>query len=499
MAQETAFLHIDPRDNVAVALRKVSAGETVRVNDREYTIDQDIPVAHKMALEKIPAGQKVIKYSYPIGYATTDILPGHWIHSHNLRTALGGLNEYKYQPDTSAVTPSMSTDLTFNGYVREDGKVGIRNEVWVINTVGCCNVVADDLCKVAAYRFKHRGFAGVTQFSHPQGCSQMENDLKHTQKILASLVHHPNAGGVLVLGLGCENNNIEEFKEVIGPYNPDRVKFLNLQEVEDDISEGVKLLDELITYLEPAERKPVPLFKLKIGLKCGGSDAFSGVTANPLVGRLSDRLIAAGGTSILTEVPEMFGAETVLMARSMSEDVFQKVVDLINDFKKYFMRYDQVIYENPSPGNKEGGITTLEEKSLGAVLKGGRGTVVDVLHYGDRASRPGLNLLSGPGNDIVAVTSLAAAGAQMVIFTTGRGTPLGGPVPTVKVATNSTLTNRKPQWIDFNAGKLLEGVSMDELTDEFLQEIITLASGKRTKNEVNDYRQIAIFKDGVTL
>ncbi|MDD4689658.1 MAG: UxaA family hydrolase, partial [Eubacteriales bacterium] len=281
--------------------------------------------------------------------------------------------------------------------------------------------------------------------------------------------------------------------------NPDRVKFLNSQDFDDEIEEGVRLINELKAYADKFERVDLPISKLKIGLKCGGSDGYSGITANPLVGSLSDRVISYGGSCVLTEVPEMFGAEHLLMQRCPTKELFDKTVTLINNFKDYFTRHNQVIYENPSPGNKEGGITTLEEKSLGCVQKGGKSEVVDVLDYGDILTKNGLSLLNGPGNDIVAITNLTAAGVHMILFTTGRGTPVGGPVPTVKVATNKSLATRKKNWIDFDASPLLEGVSMDELTDVFLKYICSVASGEETKNEQNDYREISIFKDGIVL
>lgn len=341
---------------------------------------------------------------------------------------------------------------------------------------------------------------GVFHFPHPYGCSQLGDDLYNTKKILSSLVHHPNAGGVLVLGLGCENNNLTEFKKVIEDYDPDRVKFLEVQNVEDEIEAGLELIGELADYVKQFKRKPISVSKLKVGLKSGGSDGFSGITANPLVGSFSDRLVSYGGTTVLTEVPEMFGAETVLMERACDEDVFNKIVQLVNGFKEYFIRNDQPVYENPSPGNKKGGITTLEEKSLGCVQKGGSAEVVDVLPYGERVLEPGLNLLQAPGNDLISVTALAASGVQIVLFTTGRGTPFGGPVPTVKISTNTPLYHKKQNWIDFNAGELVEGKSLEGLTDQLFNYVLKLASGEvKTKNELYGFKEISIFKDGVIL
>ena len=443
---------------------------------------------HKYATTYIKKGDNVIKYGSPIGHATEDINVGDHVHSHNVKTNLAGNLEYTYDYKDYGIA-HIDTDLTFDGYVRENGDVGIRNEIWIINTVGCVNKTAQILSEKTGARY----------FPHPYGCSQLGDDQDITRKILCGMINHPNAAGVLVLGLGCENSNIGEIKKVLGKYDEKRVKFLNCQDVEDEIAEGVSIINELKAYANTFKREKVSISKLRLGLKCGGSDGYSGITANPLVGRLCDKLVAFGGSCVLTEVPEMFGAEHLLMERCVSREIFDKTVLLINNFKDYFTRHNQVIYENPSPGNKAGGITTLEEKSLGCVQKGGLSPVVDVLDYGDLLTKNGLSLLNGPGNDIVAVTNLMACGVHMVLFTTGRGTPLGAPVPTVKISTNRALYEKKSNWIDFNASPILEGVSTDALADEFLDYIIEVASGKETRNEENGYREIAIFKDGVTL
>ena len=448
-------------------------------------VEVNLSDGHKYAVCDIKKGENVIKYGNPIGHATADIKKGEHVHSHNVKTNLSGSISYKYEPEFYDI-PTVKSDKTFMGYVRPNGDVGIRNDVWIVNTVGCINKVAEQIASKT----------GALHFPHPFGCSQLGDDQELTQKILKGMVNHPNAGGVLVLGLGCENNNIELFKKVLGDYDEGRVKFLNAQDVNDDVEEGVKLVKELHAYANKFTRQPIPVSKLKLGLKCGGSDGYSGITANPLVGRLSDKLISMGGSCVLTEVPEMFGAEHLLMKRAESKEVFDKTVNLINDFKDYYTRHNQVIYENPSPGNKKGGITTLEEKSLGCIQKCGLSKVVDVLNYGDVLSKNGLSLLNGPGNDIVAITNLMACGVHIILFTTGRGTPVGAPVPTVKIATNHDLAVRKSNWIDFDASPVLEG---KPLTDELFDYIIEVASGSQTKNELHGYREISIFKDGVTL
>ena len=455
------------------------------VINRLDNVDINLEDGHKYALHDIKAGENIIKYGNPIGHATCDIKKGEHVHTHNVKTNLSGNLEYTYEP-TFYDIPAEEQGRTFMGYVRENGDVGIRNEIWIVNTVGCVNKCSQRLAELTGARY----------FPHPFGCSQLGDDQTTTQLVLRGMVNHPNAAGVLVLGLGCENNNIEVFKKVLGDYNPNRVKFLNTQDADDDIAAGVALINELKEYAAKFERQPVPVSKLRIGLKCGGSDGYSGITANPLVGRLSDKVIAMGGSCVLTEVPEMFGAEHLLMQRCESREVFDKTVALINDFKDYYTRHNQVIYENPSPGNKKGGITTLEEKSLGCVQKGGLSKVVDVLDYGDVLTKNGLSLLNGPGNDIVAITNLMAAGVHIILFTTGRGTPVGAPVPTVKIATNHSLAERKTGWIDFDASPTLEG---NPLTDELFEYVVSVAEGKETCNEIHDYREISIFKDGVTL
>ena len=451
-------------------------------------VEVNLRDGHKYALRDIKNGENIIKYGNPIGHAVTDIKKGEHVHSHNIKTNLSSNLEYIYEPDYTP-TVKVTSDETFMGYVRENGDIGIRNEIWIINTVGCVNKIAKKLAELT----------GAHHFEHPFGCSQLGDDQTKTQLILRGLINHPNAAGVLVLGLGCENNNIPVFKEVLGEWNDKRVKFMNVQDFDDELSEGVRLINELKEYAATFKRQPVPISKLKIGLKCGGSDGFSGITANPLVGSFSDSLISKGGSCVMTEVPEMFGAEHLLMKRCPTKELFDKTVALINNFKDYFTRHNQVIYENPSPGNKAGGITTLEEKSLGCIQKGGLSEVVDVLDYGDTAQKNGLNLLNGPGNDIVAITNLTAAGAHIILFTTGRGTPIGAPVPTVKIATNNSIATRKSNWIDFDASPLLTGTSMEDLTKSLTDYILGVASGNMTRNEENGYREISIFKDGIVL
>lgn len=434
---------------------------------------------HKYAVRDITNGKRIIKYGFPIGIATEDISEGEHIHSHNMKTALSGTQEYTYTSDFKF--PEEEKPQMIKAYIRKNGDIGIRNDIWIIPTVGCVNKTAEKIARLT----------GAFAYTHPYGCSQLGGDHERTQETLCGLIKHPNAGGILVLGLGCENNNITELKKVLGEYDKERIRFLNAQDYEDEITEGIKIIDELKLITAKDDRTDVLISKLKIGLKCGGSDGLSGITANPLCGKITDKLIAMGGTAVLTEVPEMFGAEQVLMNRCVNEDVFNKTVKLINDYKEYFISHGQPVSENPSPGNKEGGITTLEEKSLGCVQKGGTAPVTAVLDYGDTVREKGLNLLNGPGNDMVAVTNLTVAGCHLILFTTGRGTPLGAPVPTIKIATNSVLAQKKKHWIDFDAQKGNE--------EELFNFILQTANGKETKSEQNGYREIAIFKSGVIL
>lgn len=490
------IIKIHNNDNVAVAIDTIKAGESIIVDGRDIVVRDEIPAGHKVALRSMKAQTEVIKYGYSIGTVIRDVTEGEWIHTHNIKTGLGDVLEYAYSP--VAIETKPGKESFFMGYEREDGRAGVRNEIWIIPTVGCVNNVAETIAKEARKQM-HKGVEDIVAFSHPYGCSQMGDDQENTREILADLVNHPNAGGVLVLGLGCENSNIDELKKYIGDYNEKRVKFIVCQECEDEIADSLVLINELMDYAGQTKRTSVSTKKLVIGLKCGGSDGFSGITANPLVGKFSDRLITEGGTTILTEVPEMFGAETILMNRCANEELFLQTVDLINDFKNYFKNHGQTIYENPSPGNKKGGISTLEDKSLGCTQKSGSAPVKGVLAYGETVKECGLQLLSAPGNDLVAATALAAAGAQIVLFTTGRGTPFASPVPTIKIASNTALAQKKSRWIDFNAGTLVEGENMESVCEEFYDYVIAVASGKKVRSEEAGFHDMAIFKQGVTL
>ena len=456
--------------------------DTVRINDKD-NVCVDLKTGHKMALNNIKCGEDIIKYGFPIGVATDDISMGEKVHSHNMKSKLGEILSYEYKPFSDEFNTTEPFEI--EAYVRENGDVGIRNDIWIIPTVGCVNNIGRRLAELT----------GAVFVSHPYGCSQLGDDMSVTQKILKGLICHPNAGGVLVLGLGCENNNISEMKKILGTVNDNRIRFLNTQDCEDEISEGITIIDELKKMSSSDKRQRVSASKLRIGLKCGGSDGFSGITANAVVGGVTDKLCAMGASCVLTEVPEMFGAEQILFDRCIDKDVFGKSVKLINDFKEYFISHGQPVSENPSPGNKEGGITTLEEKSLGCVQKGGNAPVVDVLDYGEAVTKPGLSLLNGPGNDIVSITNLAVSGCHMILFTTGRGTPLGSIVPTVKIASNDSIAEKKPHWIDFSA----YGFDKEKKVNALLCLIKDIANGNETNNEINGFREIAIFKDGVTL
>ncbi|WP_346854977.1 altronate dehydratase family protein [uncultured Draconibacterium sp.] len=492
------YIKINPLDNVVIALKNFSEGETIAVDGQELKVVNDVPKGHKIALVSIAENEDIIKYGAPIGHATQIISAGEHIHVQNIKTNLSGTVNYSFDQKLNEITHG-KRDLTFEGYKRGNGKVGIRNELWIVPTVGCVNGQAQQIVDLFKSEVGTENVDAIEVFKHSYGCSQLGDDHTNTQKALADVINHPNAGGVFVLGLGCENNQIDHLKKFIGDYDENRVRFLAAQDVEDEIEAGLEIMKEIYEVMRKDKREAVPLSELNIGLKCGGSDGFSGITANPLVGVFSDFLVAQGGTTILTEVPEMFGAETLLMERAINKDVFDKTVSLINDFKDYYLQHNLPVYENPSPGNKKGGISTLEDKSLGCTQKGGVATVVDVLRYAEPIRKKGLNLLSAPGNDLVAASALGFSGCQMVLFTTGRGTPFGSFVPTMKISTNSDLFNKKKNWIDFNAGTLLEGKTMEELLEEFVQFIIEVASGKQLNHEKSGFKEIAIFKTGVTL
>ena len=495
----SSFIKINPADSVVVCLRPFTKGEKVNVDGKDIEVLQDTPAGHKVLIKDAPKGTDIIKYGYPIGHAREDLKAGQWINENNLKTNLEGTLTYEYHPVNEKLNIKKD-NRTFKGYVRKNGEVGVRNEIWVVPTVGCVNGISDRLASMLEKETNLEGIDAVHSWHHNYGCSQLSEDHENTRKVLRDIVLHPNAGAVLVVGLGCENNQPDKFEELLGDYDKERIKFMVVQKVEgDEVEEGMKILRSLYAIAKDDKRTDCPVSELRIGLKCGGSDGFSGITGNPLVGEFSDYVVAQGGTSILTEVPEMFGAETILMNRCETPELFNETVKLVNDFKEYFLSHGEPVGENPSPGNKAGGISTLEDKALGCTQNCGRAPVSGVLGYGDRLKVKGLNLLSAPGNDLVASTALAAAGCQIVLFTTGRGTPFGTFIPTMKISTNSNLYKNKPNWIDFNAGELVEGTDMPSLVDKFIDKVLAVASGEKANNEKNGYREISIFKNGVTL
>lgn len=493
------IIKINNNDNVIIALENISKGDKLTIGKDQLTALHDIPSGHKIATKAINQNENIIKYGFPIGHATQNIQVGEHVHTHNVKTNLNDLNEYQYQPIQTQINCTFP-DRNIQIYRRKNGDVGIRNDLWIIPTVGCVNGIAEQIRKkfIIELAKTRQQFDSVFVLSHPYGCSQLGQDHQNTRTILQNMVKHPNAGGILVMGLGCENNQLNIFRETLGNYDIDRVKFMTLQEEDDEIGTGLTHLNSIYKHIKTDKRVIGKLSELKFGLECGGSDGLSGITANPLLGKFSDYVICHGGTSVLTEVPEMFGAETILMSHCTNKQTFVKTVNMINNFKHYFMSYNQPIYENPSPGNKAGGITTLEDKSLGCTQKAGSSPVIDILEYGERLTKSGLNLLSAPGNDAVATSALIAAGCHMVLFSTGRGTPYGGFVPTVKLSTNTPLAQKKPTWIDFDAGQLINNVSMDKLLKQFIDLIVDIANGKQSCNEQNEFRELAIFKNGVT-
>ena len=493
------FLKINPADSVVVCLQPKKKGDIIEIDGKQIVVNQDTPAGHKVLIKDAKEGEDIIKYGYPIGHARQNLKAGDWVNENNLKTNLSGTLEYTYRPVNEKLNIK-NENRTFKGYIRKNGDVGVRNEIWIVPTVGCVNGIAERLVNQLKKETQEEGIDAIWSWHHNFGCSQLSGDHENTRKILRDICLHPNAGGVLVLSLGCENNQPDEFMKMLGDYDKDRIRLLVTQKVEgDEVEAGMEILRELYAIAKNDKREEVPVSKLRVGLKCGGSDGFSGITANPLVGEFSDWLVAQGGTSILTEVPEMFGAETILMNRCETTELFDQTVSMINNFKEYFLSHGEPVGENPSPGNKAGGISTLEDKALGCTQKCGKAPVSGVMEYGDRLQHTGLNLLSAPGNDLVAATALASAGCHIVLFTTGRGTPFGTFVPTMKIATNPTLAKNKPHWIDFSAGQLIEGRTMQELVPEFIDMVLDVASGKHAHNEANGYREISIFKNGVTL
>ena len=497
--EQATFLKINPADSVVVCLQAKKKGDVMEIDGQRVVLNQDTPAGHKVLIRDVSEGENIIKYGYPIGHARQDLKAGDWVNENNLKTNLSGTLEYTYQPVEERLSIKKE-NRTFKGYLRKNGDVGVRNEIWVVPTVGCVNGIAERLVKELQRETRGEGVDSIYAWHHNYGCSQLSEDHENTRKVLRDICLHPNAGAVLVLSLGCENNQPDDFMQMLGDYDKQRIRLLVTQKVEgDEVEAGMQILRELYAIAKEDKREEVPVSKLRVGLKCGGSDGFSGITANPLVGEFSDWLVAQGGTSVLTEVPEMFGAETILMNRCETKELFEQTVSLINNFKNYFLSHGEPVGENPSPGNKAGGISTLEDKALGCTQKCGRAPVSGVMEYGDRIEHNGLNLLSAPGNDLVASTALASCGCHIVLFTTGRGTPFGTFVPTMKIATNPTLAKNKPNWVDFSAGQLIEGRTMLELVPEFIDKVLSVASGEKARNEENDYREISIFKNGVTL
>lgn len=494
-----AWIQINNKDNVVIALQHLSKGTEIRLPGHSLSLLQDVDKGHKVATEEIAQGQALIKYGEAFGHAVQSIAPGEWVHTHNVKTTLNETLKYTYQPQPVSI-PKVGDNPDVQLYRRASGKVGIRNELWIIPTVGCVNGIAQQIARAFQEENILDDIDGIYVFPHQFGCSQLGADHQTTKQLLQSMATHPNAGGVLVIGLGCENNQIAPFRDGLQGHDSKRMRFMVAQDSEDEVEEGLKYLSELYSEMKNDKREKGKLSEIIFGLECGGSDGLSGITANPLLGAFSDSVIANGGTTVLTEVPEMFGAEALLMSRARNEDVFNEIVRMINGFKEYYNAHNLPVYENPSPGNKAGGITTLEDKSLGCTQKAGTSQVVDVVEYTQQVKRQGLNLLNAPGNDAIATSALAAAGCHVVLFTTGRGTPYGGFVPTIKIATNSELSAKKTRWIDFDAGKLVSThISMDELLSEFINKLVDIVNGEYCNNERNGIRELAIWKNGVTL
>ena len=497
--EQATFLKINPADLVVVCLAEKKKGDIIHVDGHDIVLNQDTPAGHKVLIRDVHEGENIIKYGYPIGHALHDMKAGDWVNENNLKTNLKGTLEYTYQPVDEKLSIKKD-NRTFKAYRRKNGEVGVRNELWIVPTVGCVNGIGERLAQRMREETGCKGIDNIHCWHHNYGCSQLSGDHENTRKVLRDICLHPNAGGVLILGLGCENNQPDQFVELLGDYDKQRIRLMVAQKVEgDEVEAGMQILRELYDLASKDQREDVPVSELRVGLKCGGSDGFGGITANPLVGEFSDWLVAQGGTSVLTEVPEMFGAETILMNRCETPELFEQTVSMINNFKEYFLSHGEPVGENPSPGNKAGGISTLEDKALGCTQKCGRAPVSGVMEYGDRLKAKGLNLLSAPGNDLVAATALASCGCHLVLFTTGRGTPFGTFVPTMKISTNPVLAARKPKWVDFNAGQLIEGRTMQDILPEFIEKVLAVASGEPARNEENGYREISIFKNGVTL
>lgn len=492
-----------PQDTVALATSELKKGQTVTVDGETITLLDDIPNAHKIALKDFETGEAVRKYDNIIGYASKPIKKGEWIHSHNEVTGLGKSKEYTYDFNPISIFPGES-DKTFMGYDRADGGAGIRNHLAIISTVFCANGPLRKLARMAEAKYPAtENFDGIIAFDQEFGCSQTGKDLVTTCKIIAGIAKNANFGGVLLVSNGCEMAIPSVLEQYMGDYDKKRIRTLTLQEVEDEFTAGMELIDEIMEEMKDDKRTPININRLHIAMNCGGSDGYSGITANTLLGTLCDTLVKEGAIMNMTEVPEMMGAEHILMNRAADKSIFDDIVKMMYDYDAYFARYGEKAADNPTQGNKAGGLTTLEEKSLGCIQKGGHCAVMEVLEYGERATKNGFVLVSGPGNDLAGVSGQIAAGAVLTIFTTGRGTPCGFAGPTFRLASNTALATRKSNWIDYDAGRLLTAKTPEEveaLNKELYDAIMATVNGQyRTRTEENGYYILGALKDGVTL
>lgn len=485
------LLRLHPKDNVALALRPLPSGARVSVEGISLFTRDPIPYGHKVALVSIPKGGRIIKYGYPIGRAVRSISPGEHVHVHN--TESGRAHGDTARPvirEESSLIPRFPQD-TFLGFRRQDGRVGVRNHVLVMASVHCVNGGVERI---------GREVPGVVALPHIYGCSQLGEDLAQTRRVLEGYVSHPNVGATLIVGLGCEALPTRELVDGLRDRGY-RVELLLLQEIGGSraaVRKGKELAAELLGEVGKLRPEPVPLSELVVGVECGGSDAWSGVTANPAVGAIADALVAHGGTVILSEVTEFIGAEHILAARAISPEVGKAILRAV-------ARREGVAVEmgvdlrgaQPSPGNMEGGLTTIEEKSLGAIVKGGTTPVREFLGYGERPSARGLVVMDTSGNDLESVTGMVAGGAQVVLFTTGRGTPVGNPiVPVIKISSNTPLYERMRDDLDFDAGSILRGEPPTSVAARLAALLLEVAGGRPTQAEVWGHREFAIEPRG---
>jgi altronate hydrolase len=498
---ENSAIHLHPTDNVAVARVPIPAGTSLRIDGLPVTTMDAIPAGHKVALWDIQPGEVVERYGQVIGRAKQAIQAGRHIHTHNLAFEELQL-EYEFPVGDTPVPTARPDAPTFLGYQREDGRVGTRNYIAVVAASNCAAHTAEQIARSYEGETMPPNVDGVVAFPHGEGCAHAAEgpDIDQLRRTLGGVLIHPNVSGAVILGLGCETNQIDHYLGVGGPRST-RLAGLTLQSSGGTRGAIEAARRQIARFLEQAsaeERTPAPASKIVLGLNCGGSDSFSGITANPALGFCSDLLAELGGTPVLAETTEIFGAEHLLVKRARNREVAEKLLDCIRKYKVYLNRFAGSFDDNPSPGNKEGGLTNILEKSLGAVAKGGTSPLIDVYDYAERVTAPGFTFMNTPGYDPVSLTGLAAGGCNLIAFTTGRGSAIGFPtIPVIKVATNSNTYRRMTDNMDVNAGAIADGeATVQQIGQAIFDLMLEVATGRHTCAERLGHKEFVPWRIG---